>query len=331
MKRIRARPRLDNLINQQRASATISWGKWIYLLLLGLMAVIGLNYVFGDSVFLRADGIVLTDRYVVAATYSGRVSAVRVKEGDAVNSGATLMEVESADMLKDIADLATRVADLAVRETQLKVRQSTVAALLPLAERHTKETAEQVSRMDSVAGRGVLSAQYINQALTSGYETASKLAELRGQSETLAGELQLVQKSHRRAADALDQLEAFYDKGSIHSPVEGHIGAKVPSPGQVVRFGDEIMQVNGNASYVLAYLPDMYLFKVQSGDRVRITSGTTSVSGTIDAILSVADALPAEFQNMFRPRDRSRLIRVSLPANHGLAVSQKIQVRGTPF
>jgi hypothetical protein len=45
-------------------------------------------------------------------------------------------------------------------------------------------------------------------------------------------------------------------------------------------------------------------------------------------VLGVADALPAEFQNMFRPRDRSRLVRVVLDDPQPFAVSQKVRVSG---
>jgi hypothetical protein len=51
----------------------------------------------------------------------------------------------------------------------------------------------------------------------------------------------------------------------------------------------------------------------------------------VETLLSVADALPPEFQSMFRPRDRGRLVRIRLPAGHPFAVSQKLQVRGCMF
>ena len=116
----------------------------------------------------------------------------------------------------------------------------------------------------------------------------------------------------------------------MRAPVPGVIGPKVPVAGQVAKFGDELLQINGEKAYVLAYLPDVYLFGVSPGDLVEVSggSGTTSVVGTVEAILGVADALPPEFQNMFRPRDRSRLIRIAVPKGHGFAISQKVRVSG---
>lgn len=53
-----------------------------------------------------------------------------------------------------------------------------------------------------------------------------------------------------------------------------------------------------------------------------------SLIAIFEAILGVPDALPPELQNMFRPRDRSRLVSIGLPKDHGVAISQKVRVGG---
>lgn len=330
MRSIKKRPRLDTLKNQERASP-VKWGRRVYLVILAALGLFLVDYAVGDALFLRADGIVATDRQIVAAVYPAKVSSVKVREGDRVEAGAVLVELESAEMLKDIADLAARNADLAVRETQLAVRANTVRELLPLAERHARENTDQVARIDTMATRGLVSSQRMDQALSSGYETVARVTELRAQSKGLAGELDLISRAHKRADEALSQLEAFYDRGVLKASSAGTIGPRVPTPGQVVKFGDELMQVNGKTSYVIAYLPDMYLFQVRSGDLVEVSNGTTKAIAKVDAILTIADALPAEFQNMFRPRDRSRLVRLSIEAGQDFAISQKVRVRGCAF
>jgi hypothetical protein len=64
---------------------------------------------------------------------------------------------------------------------------------------------------------------------------------------------------------------------------------------------------------------------------VNISSGSESAKGRIAAVLTVADALPDEFQNQFRPRDRSRLVRIALEGESPFAVSQKVWVTGCAF
>ena len=328
MQRIRNRSRLDTLVNQSRVGSPVAWGKRIYLALVTVLGLLVLNYAVGDAIILRADGTVLNDRYIVAATYPAKVLRVNVREGQKVQAGQELVELESSEMLKEISELSILASELAIREAQLRNRRSTVTSLLPLAERHASESNTQISRLDAIKARGLVSAQRMDQALSSEYVAASQLTELRAQSGALDDELSLVERSRERAAAALAQLESFYDKGTMRATAEGTVGARVPVAGQVVKVGDELLQVNSGKAYIIAYMPDMYLFEVKSGDKISIGGGSHLVAGEVETILTVADALPAEFQNMFRPRDRGRLIRVKLPDDHGFAVSQKIHVGG---
>jgi multidrug resistance efflux pump len=329
MQRIRKRPRFDNLLSEQR-SITGSWGRRIYLVLLVLLAVGVLNYLIGGAFLLRADGLFLSDRYVVAATYPGRVSAVNVKVGDKVKAGAVLFQLDSAEMLKNVADLSLRTGDLSTRLTQLRMRAATLSSLMPLAERQAHEASQVVARVDKMSAHGLISSQAMHQNLSAEYESASHLADLRAQAGALSGEMTLTERSYSKARDALEQLEVFYDRGQIRAPASGVIGPRVPAVGQVAKFGDELLQIYGEKTYVLAYLPDIYFFTVSPGDRVEVTGGPGSpnVTGTVEAVLGVADSLPPEFQNMFRPRDRSRLIRIAIPENSGFAISQKVRVSG---
>lgn len=209
MERIRKRTRLDTLVNQRRVVSPLSWSRWIYLGLVAALALFLGNYVVGDAVLLRADGIVLTDRHIFASTYPAKVSRVNVREGQQVQVGTALLEMESAEMLKDISDLAARTSDLSIREAEIRNQRATISTLLPLAERHTRESATQIARLDSLNRQGLVSLQRMDQALGSDYEASSHLAELKAQSAALDEKLSLVVESNQRAAAALAQLEAF--------------------------------------------------------------------------------------------------------------------------
>jgi len=325
MQRLRKRPRLDTLASQQRAG-NAAWGRRIYLSLLAILAMAILDYAVGDAVFFGADGIVLAERQVVAATYAGKVVDVRVREGQDVDKDMVLVRLESADMLKEIADLSSRNADLASKISQLRLKLATIDAVLPLADRHAKESEKALRQLDLIADKGLVSVTRLDQALGSNFGTAERLAELEGQSKMLGGEIAQIEASYRQAEHALTQFEAFYDDGLVKAARAGEVGPRVPVIGQVVKFGDELMQLYGAEAHVLAYLPDSYLFNVLPGQQVLIRAGTAATTGRIEAVLGVADALPPEFQNMFRPRDRSRLVRVGLDDPKAIAISQKVRI-----
>jgi multidrug resistance efflux pump len=180
MQRLRKRPRIDAIINQQRAS-TASWSRRFYMLLLaGLGLSIG-NYLFADMFVLRAEGIVLADHDVVAATYQGRVADVRVREGQTIHKGDLLARLESPDMLRDLADLSARNADLDQRLAQLKVRSQQISLLLPLAERRANENTQVVAKIDNLSTKGLVIATRLDEALSSRFDSASQFAELSGE------------------------------------------------------------------------------------------------------------------------------------------------------
>ena len=71
-------------------------------MIIAALALIILNYFFGDALILRADGLVVSQRYAVSSTYAAKVAAVYVKQGDRVTEGQVLAKLESAEVLKDI-------------------------------------------------------------------------------------------------------------------------------------------------------------------------------------------------------------------------------------
>jgi multidrug resistance efflux pump len=327
MQRIRTQTRIDTLASEQRGSP-VRWGRRAYFAILMGLGGLGLNWAVGDAFILRADGLVIADRTVAGAIYSARVARVLVQEGQHVSAGDVVVELESADMLRDIAQVSTQNADLALRETQLRTRAAALTALLPLGERHARESAGVISQLDRMQTLGLVSAQRRDQALASEYDAASRLAGLKAEAALLTSELPMVARQRERAAETLGQLEAFYDRGRVRATRDGTAGTKVPAVGQVVRLGDELLQIYGHDTSVLAYLPEQYLFGLAPGDVVQLSGGAVRNVGVIEALLPVTDALPPEFQSMFRPRDRSRLVRIRMDGQQGFAVSQKVQVRG---
>jgi hypothetical protein len=50
------------------------------------------------------------------------------------------------------------------------------------------------------------------------------------------------------------------------------------------------------ASFVLAYIPESYLFDVEEGGKVAVKARGQTVAGYIEKVLPVTEALPPEFQ-----------------------------------
>lgn len=330
VKSLRKRPRPDALKTEQRR-ATNSAGRFVYLGLLLAALAGGINFLFGDLVFLRADGLVLRDKATVSTTYMARVEAIDVKQGDVVDEGQLVLRLQSMEVLERLADLSSRNASLAAKMATFNVRAETIAKLLPLAERREYETARILRQFDKLSSVKLVTAARYDDALRARFEAQRSLVRFKAENRALKEETAALKSARSDAEAALADLRAHYGKGIVRAPTSGAIGTSVPSPGDVFMPGQTILSIYSGNPYVLAYLPRRYLFTIRPGTRVKVTNGRLSATGVISKILPVTGALPKEFQNSFKPRDRSQLARIQFKSPPPFPLHEKIRITGAQY
>ena len=102
--------------------------------------------------------------------------------------------------------------------------------------------------------------------------------------------------------------------------------ASVPFVGNVYKTGDPILSIYSGDPYVLAYMPSRYLFSIKAGQKVSVSDGSHSVKGVLAELLPVTDALAKEFQNTFKPTDRSQLAKIKLLEEAHFALHNKVTI-----
>ncbi len=325
IKTLKARPRSDNSVSEKRGS-TVGVGRYVYLSLLGLLGVGAVNFLWGDLLILRADGLVLRDRSVIAASYLAEVEDVSVREGEKVKEGDVLLRLKSMEILQKIADLSSKHADLAQRAADFHTRANVAEKLTPLAQRREVESRQALAEYEELGGDGFVTAARREGALRAHFDAREARVQFAAESQTLAREIPTVEDAQASAASALEKLASLYANGEIRAPKGGAIGASVPSAGAVYLPGDPMLTIYSGEAYSLVYLPTRYLLPVREGMRVAVSNGRQRAQGVIDEILPVSDALPAEFQNTFRPQERSQLARIRFEGAAPFPVGEKIKV-----
>lgn len=325
IKTLKARPRSDNAVSEERGS-TVGAGRYVYLGLLGFLGIAAVNFLWGDLLILKADGLVLRDRSVIAASYLAEVESVGVREGEEVEEGEVLLRLKSMEILEKLADLSAKHADLAQRSAEFHTRANVAQNLTPLAARREAESRAVLAEFEELSGDGLVTAARREGALRAHYDAKEARVQFAAESETLADEIPAIELAQADAAAALEDLALHYGDGEIRAPKGGAIGATVPSAGSVYRPGDPMLTVYSGEAYSLVYLPTRYLLPVREGMRVAVSNGRQQTRGVIDEILPVSDALPAEFQNTFRPQDRSQLARIRFEGDAPFPVGEKIRV-----
>ncbi len=322
---LKKRPRSDNLANDKRATPN-SAGRIIYLTALAVFALTMMNYLFGDMVFLRADGLVLRDQTVISPTYVARIQGVHVKEGQHVEKGQVLVNLQSIEMLERLADLSARRAQLVANTVELRIRSETVSALLPLAQKRENEAARVVGKFDQLSESGLTTASSYDEALTANFNAQQDRIKLTSQRNTLEKELATLQEARSVAESTLSKLQEHYADGVVRAPVSGSVGAAAPVIGNVYRTGEQILSIYSGEPFVLAYLPRRYLFSIETGQEVTISDGRQSIAGVLAELLPVTDALAKEFQNTFKPTDRSQLAKIRLLEASPFPLHEKVTI-----
>lgn len=326
MRRLRKRERADVFVNDRRSQRK-GFGRWIYLGLLSVMALSGLNYLWGDIVFFRAEGMVLQSRSDLEAVYVGRLDDIPVEIGQRVVAGQNVATLRSMDIVEKLAGMSLRIAELTESSLENEEQDYMARRMLPLAGERQAMTGSRKSDLLSLGKKGIVTGDKLYEANEVHYQAEENLVRLRAIANRSTTLLNTAQFALGHARASFDNLAEIYRDGNIVAPVSGVVGSTVPSKGEVLLQGDRILSIYHGPKYALVYLPNRHLFPILTGDRVLLDAGRFSSTGRISEILPVSDALPPEFQDTFRPQERGQLAKVEIDGSQDLPLHSKLEVR----
>jgi multidrug resistance efflux pump len=325
IRHIKKRTKADVFENDVRASKP-KWGRYIYLSCVFLFFAYIANLLVGPVNWLQADGLVTSDRIVIATPYDSQVLQISVQPGQVVRKGQVLAHVHSSQVANVLATLAAQNAATVARQAELAIRVDIANAVMKSADERLIE-AENVIRKLSSARSIVTDASY-SSAVRERYNATQERAARDAERRSSLVQLEKLQEAQAEAVAAMNDIRSRYSDGSILAPADGVIANSVARQGDVIRLGDALTEMFVGKKFVLAYLETGTLYNVDIGDRVTVAGGFSSSRGTIVDVLPITVQLPAEFQKTFRPTARGQVARVALDDASVFPLSAKIRVTG---
>jgi multidrug resistance efflux pump len=307
-------------MSKELQASKIGWKKLrrvvLTTMLLGGIGAAVAYVLSGDSVLLSADGIVTRQRIAVAAPWQdARVRDVYVRPGDKVEAGQKIATVESATMLRSLAELAAEKARISSRIAQLNARKGVVTTLMPLAEQSVIQTEGFLNALQKAGTNGLTVSKNLQEMTSASVQASERHLSLKAEQGSLEVEADANKKALDQVSAAYNDLQSAYNNGVLYAPVSGYIGANVAMVGEVLSGGkDRIANIYTGPSFVLAYIPESYLFDVEEGQKVAVKARGQMVAGYIEKVLPVTEALPPEFQLPNKTRGRGQLVQVALSA-----------------
>lgn len=302
--------RIDRLRTEARPRKRGLVSRYVYLALLGGLALFLFDLLAGELVYLRGDGMVTQDVVIVAPDYVGTVRSVLVAPGASVEKGQILGHLRSQEMVMDIAQLTARVADAEIKLSELRIEREKVVRLLPAARRRVASNDDHRKSLGKLKRSGLATGKQIASATAGSYKALESLRELEARADLVNSEYESVRNSVVLVRRALDDLESLYAAGILSAPSAGLVGTILMSPGQGTKQGEPLVEIFHGPRYVLAYIPVGTLYDVEPGEEIVMRFGFQTVPGRVEARLPLAYRLPQEFQRQFRAVERKQLVRV---------------------
>jgi multidrug resistance efflux pump len=314
--RLRRRPRFDMVQNEIRKRGR-SWGRWVYLGLLGAFLFWAFDLFFGNLIYFRAEGLVMRDRIVLATQFPAAVKELAVQQGSEIKENQFVAQVRSQSVEESFAKLSAETVDGLTRSAQLKVRDKVNQAIATMADRRHAEARAARVATDTMRDQQLVTIGRRAELIKSELESAQSRSEIEAERSALQETLPQLESAVSASKMAIERLRETYADGVIESPADGVVGYLHVSKGSVVRPGDPLMEIFTGAPYILAYVPEGGLYELQPGDSIKVRVGFNTYRGQVSQLYPIAGQLPKEFQNTFQPVARARIVRIEFNSDGG--------------
>jgi HlyD family secretion protein len=292
----------------------------------------------GGQVVTASGTIEATESQLGFAT-GGQIVRLTVQEGQAVEAGALLGELDSTETLARLAQWRAQAGAAGAQLTELqrgsRAEEITQArAQVAAAEQTAADAAIELSRTKGLVERDLVSRQSFDQAQVASNVAAARLEQAQAQLALVeAGprpERIAAQRAMLAAAEAqLQAAEAAALHLKLYAPGAGIITVRYHEPGETVSPGVPVVALlDPTDRWVRIYVPENRIGQVQLGERATITADSwpdSTFAGEVEFISPQAEFTP---RNVQTTEERVRLVyavKVRITGDSGLRLKP-----GTP-
>jgi HlyD family secretion protein len=229
----------------------------------------------------RSNGRIEIERVDIASKYAGRLADVRVNEGDYVQKGGTVAQLDTSEITAQLAAAKAAVhrahqsaaraeADVALRGAELKLAETEWARGVELVRTNATTQADLDRR---TAQRDVSKANL----------DAAKVAVEDAKAATAVAEAQVA------------QLEATIADMTLRAPVSGRIEYRLARTGEVVAAGGRVLTLLDLSDvHMVIFLPTADAGRVELGSEARIAldSADSVIPATVSFVAADAQFTP---------------------------------------
>ena len=293
------------------------------VLLIGLTIYFVLKPSGPGKGFASGNGRIEATEIDVATKLAGRVQNVMVNEGDFVQIGEPLAQMETdvldAQRAEAQAQSQQAITAVASAEAQVAARQSdTAAAQATVAQRAAELDAarRRFARTEMLSSNGVVASEEVDDDRaslhgTQAAVTAAQAEVTAAQAAVKAAQAQVVgtKASVKASVAAIATIEADITDSLLKSSCEGRVQYRVAQPGEVLGAGGTVLNlVDLNDVYLTFFLADAMAGKIAIGAEVHLVLDAEPqnvIPATVSFVATVAQFTPKTVET---PDERQKLM-----------------------
>ena len=238
-------------------------------------------------------------RVDIGSTLTGRVERVLVREGDVVQAGAPLVQLESAELRATVsqAEAALRQAQARSVSQQAVAKPSADAALLQA------DASLQVAERELVRTRELLAAGFISPARLD--EAQNHVDTARAQRDAARAQSQAnrrdgpetanVEAQQQAARAAAEAARARLAQATLRAPSAGRVIVREVEPGQIVQAGKALLTLSiDGPTELLAQVDERFLGQLKVDQRARVLADAYPQQPFDARLVRLAPAIDAQ-------------------------------------
>ena len=279
-------------------------------MVIAVLAWTALRPVGPGAGFASGNGRIEATEIDVATKLAGRVQDIMVNEGDFVEAGQPLaqMQIDVLDAQRDEARAQSQQAVTAVASAtaQVAVRQSdTAAAEAMVGQRESELDAarRRLARSETLAKKGMTARQVLDDDRAKMHGAQATLAGAEAQVAAAAAAITAAQAAVVGADSAVTaseatiaRVEADIADSLLKSPRAGRVQYRIAQPGEVLAGGGRVLNlVDLGDVYMTFFLPETVVGRVALGSEVHIVLDAASqyvIPARVSYVASTAQFTP---------------------------------------
>jgi len=236
----------------------------------------GIMWYIDYSRYLRTDDAYVTsDNLSVSAKILGRISKLYVDEGDSVDEGKLVAELDSMDLLAQKQQIIASKLQTEASKLQAEAKFESDQKSIKVLEIANEKAKEDFQRAKTQYSGGVTTKEQFEHAQRAAETAQAQLDASKAQLLVSKAQIHTAAATITEADAKIGVISTQLDNTRLYAPATGIVAKRWLLPGDVVQPGQSIFSINDNRKFwVLVYLEETKMETLHLGQKVKFTIDT---------------------------------------------------------